>query len=141
MVFCTACSRSLSLGERGMLSVSILGLLSDNLVCQCRVSGCPSVTCSTLALHLPGHCCSLGERCIMWICNLAVSFVFWWSDLSIVIYPAQTLIQYMSVELLQLRLHLSATLLALHHFPCIAHPRLWGCIHRGSRRSYRINDS
>lgn len=77
----------------------------------------------------------------MWIYNLAVSSVLLWTVLSFLIYPASTLIQYMSAELLQLRFHRSAPPPVLHHFPDIAHLPRRRYIHRGAGRSYHIDDS
>ena len=77
----------------------------------------------------------------MWIYKLAASCVLLWTVLSILIYPASALIQYVSAELLQLRFHRSAPPSVLQHFPdiaCLPHRRY---IHRGSGRSVHIDDS
>ena len=77
----------------------------------------------------------------MWIYKLAASYVLLWTVLSILIYPASTLIQYMSAELLQLRFHRSAPPAVLHHFPDIACLPYRRYIHRGSGRSVHTDDS
>ena len=80
----------------------------------------------------------------MRIQTFAVSFMLVWTVLSILIYPAQTLIQYMSTELLQLRYHGNHQLSPppdLLRFPdiaCLPHRRY---IHRGSGRNVHIDDS
>lgn len=98
-----------------------------------------------LASFLPGlcYCSSVNNICpfIMWIYKLAVSFVLSWTVLSLLIYPAATLIQYLSAELLQLRIHQSAPPPVLQYFPDIARLPHRRYIHRGATRSYHIDDS
>lgn len=75
----------------------------------------------------------------MWI-YLTVRLVLLWTILSIVLNPSSALLQYTAAELLQLRFHAPGPP-PMRYYPNIASPPYRKYTHRGSRRSYHIDDS
>ena len=142
MINYTVCSRSFILGEWDTVLQSKRSV--DSFSCFKLYLERVSVL-TLLASFLPGlcYCSSVNNICplIMWIYKLAVSFVLSWTVLSLLIYPAATLIQYLSAELLQLRIHQSAPPPVLQYFPDIVRLPHRRYIHRGATRSYHIDDS
>ena len=89
-----------------------------------------------LLLLSPGAFPSL----IMWI-YLTVRFVLLWAVLSIILNPSSALLQYTAAELLQLRFHPPDPPPMQRFCPDIAPPPYRKYTHRGSRRSFHIDDS